>query len=419
MPAILPLAAAMLFAATATIASERFVRHEKHVPNRYIVDVAVKEKSAIREHAASLPPQYSGRLVDVFDHVLGGFVVEMSEQQAIRLSRHPAVAAVHEIPLGEPLGVESAMSWGRDRVDQRTPPPDGLYTYYYTGAGVTVYVIDTGVTVIGDLAGRVAERHDFTGTGLDDCRTTSMQNGHGTQVASTIGGSTYGLAKSVRLVSLKAYGCVTASIGTDRVIAALNWIVANRPATELSVANISLRYQADTNLDAAVRDAVAAEVVVVVGAGNSGDDACNFSPSRTGNPARIANNPNVYSAITVAASDGNDQIAWWAEAQWSSSGECVDLFAPGGPGLTAQGARSVDSAWSGTSAASPHVAAIAALTFARYGDVTPGMVETYILQNATPSAISNHANGRANMLPGTPNRLLYQVQPAKRRACCS
>jgi subtilisin family serine protease len=265
----------------------------------------------------------------------------------------------------------------------------------------------------------VADRRDFTGTGLDDCRTTSPLNGHGTQVASTIGGATYGLAKSVRLVSLKSYGCTTGANGTDRVISALNWLVANRPVTELSVANISLRYGLDTNLDAAVRDAIAADVVVVVGAGNAGDDACTASPSRTGSAASIANNPNGYSAICVAASDDHDQVSWWSSDYRSSTGPCVDLFAPGGPGLTAQGVRSVDSGWSGTSAAAPHVAAIAVLTLARYGDITPGMVESYILQNATPSVITNNANGLANMLPGTPNRLVYQVLPAKRRACCS
>jgi subtilisin family serine protease len=411
-------AALLLVSSSAAGASERFVRHEKHVPNRYIVEVAVKDRTVIHEHAATLPPKYSGRLVDVFDHVLGGFVVEMSERDAIQLSRHPAVAGVHEIPLGEPLAVETAMSWGRDRIDVRTLSLDSLYNYYYTGSGVTAYVIDTGVTITGDLIGRIAERFDFTGTGLNDCYTLSPRNGHGTQVASTIGGATYGLTKSVRLVSLKAFGCSTGT-GTDRVIAALNWIVANRPATELSVANISLRYSADVNLDAAVRDAVAAGVVVVAGAGNAGDDACGASPSRTGNPAFIANNPNGYSAITVAASDQNDQVAWWSTDQWSSTGPCVDLFAPGGPGLTAQGVRSVDTGWSGTSAASPHVAAIAVLTLGRYGDVTPGMVESYVLQNATPSVIANNANGLANIRAETPNRLIYQVQAPKRRACCS
>lgn len=408
---------AFFLVATAADASERFHRQKNRISNRYTVEVAVKQKAVIHNLARTLPLQFGGRLIDVFDHVLGGFVVEMPEAQAIALSRHPGIKGVHEVPVVQPADTVTvaATSWGLNRIDQRSLPLDSWYTYSYVGTGITVYVIDTGVNVVGDLVNRVALRHDVTGTGLDDCWSP---NGHGTMVASTVGGTTYGVARDVRLVGVKAFGCTDTTRGTDRIIAALNWIVATRPATELSVANISLGASADVTLDIAVRDTIAADVTVVVAAGNVIADACLFSPARTGNPAQIPDNPGGLSAITVAASDGNDQVAWWSLGSGSNTGPCVDLFAPGGSGLTAQGSNGVETNWRGTSAASPHVAGIAGLTFAKYGDITPGMVETYILQNSTADVITNNPNG-ATMLAGTPTRLVFQVQPTRRRACCS
>lgn len=284
-----------------------------------------------------------------------------------------------------------------------------------------MYIVDSGVDEVGDLAGRISEHKSFVGTGTQDCFTP---NGHGTQVASTVGGSIYGVAKGAKLVNVRT-ACGTSDSGPDRLISALNWIAQRHNANpgSLSVVNISLEYASHDGIDAAVRDAVAAGIVVVVGAGNNGRSACTRSPQRTGNPAFIQNNPDGYSAITVAASDRNDRVSFFGIAPdgqtfASNTGQCVDVFAPGGPGLVAQGYNSVDENWQGTSAAAPIVSGLAALTLARFGNITPGMVETYIHENSTKNIIRDNPDAPA-MLSSTPNNLVYQILPGKRRACCS
>jgi len=297
---------------------------------------------------------------------------------------------------------------------------DGWYHSYYQGSDVTVYILDTGVDEVGDLQGRIVEHKAIVGSSTTDC---FIPNGHGTQVASTVGGSLYGVAKGARLVNVRT-ACGTSENGPSRLITALQWVTIRHNATpgSLSVVNISLEYPANDQIDAAVRDTVAAGVVVVVGAGNNVRSACTRSPQRTGNPAFIQNNPDGYNAITVAASDQNDRVSYYGVVEGvtygSNTGQCVDIFAPGGPGLVAQGFNTVDYNWQGTSAAAPFVAGLAALTLARFGNITPAMVESYIVQNSTKNMIRENPDG-APMISATPNNLVYQVQPGKRRACCT
>jgi serine protease len=340
----------------------------------------------------------------------------MNEAQAIRLSRVPGIAGVYENAMGELTWVAPANSWGRDRVDETDLTLDGLYNYYYTGMNVVAHIIDSGVNPVGDIpAHRLIQRLDYTGTGLDDC----YPGGHGTQVASTIGGSTFGIAGDVSFVSLKVANCEGGGTEGD-VIAAINWVITNK--APLSVINISLAYNPHEGIDAAVRDAVDSGIVVVVGAGNNRGDACLRSPARAGNPNYISNNPNQLSAITVAASDWNDRVSWWSSTSWSNTGECVDLFAPGGPGLRATGnTGAVDENWRGTSAAAPHVAGMAALSLEKIGAAYPGMVESNLVHYATPNKIQSNlqTSPPAIMLEGTPNLLLYHVTTTpKRRSCC-
>jgi subtilisin family serine protease len=236
------------------------------------------------------------------------------------------------------------------------------------------------------------------------------------------------MAQGVNFVSLKVANCAgSGNVGS--AMEALNWIVARRNLMhyqtgvwELSVANMSVIFPRDPELDIAVRDAVDSGIVVVAGAGNTGGDACNFSPAAAGNPSQIPDNPNGLSAITVAASDWNDRVSWWSLNSRSNTGSCVDLFAPGGPGLRATGhTGAVDENWGGTSAAAPHVAGMAALSLEKIGAPYPGTVETYLLQQATPNLISPNlqVSPQALMLEGTPNLLLYHVTPTpKRRSCC-
>jgi len=275
---------------------------------------------------------------------------------------------------------ENNATWGLDRIDQADRPLDLLYHYSGTGAGVTAFIVDTGIRADHtEFTGRVQGGIDFVGdgNGTNDC------NGHGTHVAGTVGGTTWGVAKGVSLVPVRVLDCA-GSAAWSTVIAGIDWVAntTQRPA----VANLSLGGGASAAVDAAVAGAVAKGVTVVVAAGNSNADACTVSPARE------------PTAITVGATTSID-----ARASYSNTGTCVDIFAPG---------SSITSAWntdasatntiSGTSMASPHVAGVAALVLASNPTASPAAVASWIVSNGTPNRLSAAAMGA-----GSPNLLLF------------
>jgi subtilisin family serine protease len=344
-------------------------------------------KEGVRAPSAAgraLAARYGARISHTYGTVLNGFAVHASERQARRLAADPGVASVVQdtrVTLDRNAADASRAappSWGLDRVDQAGLPLDGTYSAPRSaGAGVTVYVIDTGVrTTHRDFGGRASHGWDF----VDGDRTATDGNGHGTHVAATAAGTGFGVAKKARVVSVRVLDNAGAGT-TARVIAGIEWVTRNarRPA----VANLSLGGRYNAQLDAAVRASVRSGVTYTVAAGNEGRSAALGSPA------------GVREAVTVGATDRGD-------AKWASSnhGSALDLFAPGVSIVSASHTGDTARvAYSGTSMAAPHAAGAAALYLAARPGATPAQVERALVSGASNGKVS----GRG---PGSPNKLL-------------
>jgi subtilisin family serine protease len=273
----------------------------------------------------------------MYDAAINGFAGFLTGDQVCVLQKRGNVLNVEADKEINIDATQLSATWGLDRIDQQSLPLNSTYSYTSSGAGVDAYVIDTGILgTHKEFSGRV--RNGFTA--INDRRGITDCNGHGTHVAGTIGGTTYGVAKQVSLIPVRVLDC-RGSGPTSGVVAGINWAAQNHASGVKAVANLSLGGGISTAIDDAINGLINDGVVVVVAAGNSATDACNFSPARVPN------------AITVAASTNADQLA-----SYSNFGSCVDIIAPG---------SSITSAWigksntaintiSGTSMASPHVA---------------------------------------------------------------
>lgn len=338
-------------------------------------DISISE--AVNQRLEAFAIRHQTKSDRIFKKVLFGGVLKLTVDQAKEVAKDPAVAYVERDQLIHVQDVQTNVTWGLDRLDQVSLPLDHSYQYPSNGVDVNVYVIDTGILLNHqEFSGRAISGVDVVenDTSAVDC------NGHGTHVAGTIGGQTYGVNKRARLIAVRVLDC-TGSGSFSNVIAGIDWVAANHVGP--SVANMSLGGSASQAVDDAVRSAIQSGVTFVVAGGNESQSACNSSPAR------------VPEALTVGATNSAD-----AKSDFSNFGNCLDVFAPG---------ENITSAWysnptatntiSGTSMASPHVAGVASLYLAQHPTTVPSEVVSALIGAATLGRVSQAGDG-------SPNRLL-------------
>ncbi|MFF8288464.1 S8 family peptidase [Streptomyces sp. NPDC016309] len=346
------------------------------VPGRYIVTLKPGTASAVRiTQQLGVTPLYE------YTHVLRGFTAGLSASQLTTVRGLPDVAAVEQdavvtadpVPAG-PNPLAYAASWGLDRIDQPYLPLNQQFNVNSSGAGATAYVLDTGIDYHHpEFGGRAVPGFDAMGDGRNgqDC------NGHGTHVAGTVGGATFGVARQATLVSVRVLGCDGRGSYAG-MIAGMDWVARN--AKQPAVLNGSLGGPRSDALNQAATALSDKGVLPVVAAGNDSVDACTVSPASA---ARV---------LTVGATDYLDR-----ETDFSNFGTCLDLYAPGAAILSARlGGGSV--ALNGTSMAGPHVAGVAALLKARYPAATPAQVYTWLVEQSVKDILT--------VTKSSPNRLL-------------
>ena len=366
------------------------------IPGSYIVvlkDIPHSSPGEIATVAHDLATRYDGHLTHIYTAALHGFSVNISQAQSQMLARDARVASVEQDMTAPLLSTsmqattvqsgstqatstttQSNAPWDLDRIDQPNLPLSWTYTYDTTASNVSVYILDTGIRLThAEFGGRAYSVPN--GGDNNDCE------GHGTAVAGVIGGATWGVAKNVKLYSLRVLSCQNEPATSDG-LAGVDWVTANahRPA----VVNISWSTGLEADLDTAITNSIQSGVTYVIAAGNSNGDACGGSPQ------------DVSQAIVVGSSNSSD-----ARSSFSNYGKCVTMFAPGENIPTSSFASdTATTAASGTSLSAPLVAGAAALYLSTHPSATSAQVKAALVACATTGIIPNPGTG-------SPNKLLY------------
>ena len=354
------------------------------IPGRYIIMLKPLASATAKANVLSL---LGSSITRTYSAAFKGYAATLTSSQLKALKGNPAIQYIEQDRIITVSSSQPNPPWGLDRIDQVNLPLDRLYVDRSNGAGVTAYVVDTGIALHSEFGNRLVAGY----TAINDEYGTADCNGHGTHVAGTIGSATYGVAEAVTLVPVRVLSC-TGSGSTSGVIAGINWAITNHSAGVPAVLNLSLGGGASASLDAAVRSAIADGIVVVVAAGNDADEtdtalhnACLYSPARE------------PQAITVGSSTSND-----ARSIFSNYGTCVDLFAPG---------SSILSTWlnggtatlNGTSMASPHVAGAVAAIWGSNLSLTSTSIQTMTLASVSANKLSDTRTGSPNLLLHVPS----------------
>jgi aqualysin 1 len=358
----------------------------KPIANEYIV----RFKDNVRDVPATargLAQANRGSVLNVYENAIKGFSARLPAAAVTALRNNPNVLSIEQnTQIFINSTIQNSAPWGLDRIDQVDRPLSRTYEYNATGQGVHAYIIDTGIrSSHNDFGGRVLTGY----TAINDGQGTTDCNGHGTHVAGTVGGNTWGVAKGAQLVPVRVLDC-NGSGTISGVIAGVDWVAAqtHRPA----VANMSLGGGASSTLDAAVAGAITRGVSMVVAAGNDNAEACNYSPARTPD------------AITVGATTSSD-----ARASYSNFGRCLDVFAPGsGIVSTWHTGDFATATLNGTSMAAPHTAGVVALMLQTKPDATPLAIAEHLKKTASVNKLSSIGRGSPNLLTYSMSSMLAE-----------
>ncbi|KZM26356.1 Cerevisin [Ascochyta rabiei] len=310
---------------------------------------------------------------------------------------YPEVNIVEEKVSVQSFGQKSAAPWGLQRISSDAgasgSPQSQDFTYSFSdenlGAGVDIYVIDTGVrTSHAVFTGRGTQGFSATGSSVDG-------DGHGTHVAGTAGGAKFGVAQGANIIAVKVLGDDGSGSSSD-TIAGMDWVISNhekrktQPGFVGSIMSMSWGLQGTANsVDEVIASASEAGIHVSVAAGNDGTDACGSTPAHLG-----GSNSNV---VTVGSVNIDNEVS-----TFSNIGKCVDIYAPGEQILSAWSTGdNIINFLSGTSMACPHTTGVMATLIA--ADPTglgqnPAALKKKLLETARTSKVSGNLGGSANLL---------------------